>query len=496
MLRILGSAKQACDGLTRRDLLHAGSLSMLGLTLETLLARSSAQAAPAAGSASFGKAKSCILLYLYGAPSQLETFDPKPQAPVEIQGEMKATATSLPGVPICEELPHTARVVDRCTIVRSMTHPYPVHGAAYALTSSPTTTVPMELNPHHAGHWPFIGSVVDYVDDKRAGGAARAFRAIWLCPGRSARGAPAKSTAPDPIRRSWAAPISQPGRSSRAADTRAVTKTQAERTEEFYDPYLGIDPNCEFHVGGGQSDITVDRLNRRRSLLEQFDRKRAALLSGAATASYDRFQQQGFSLISSGALRDALDIRREEPAVRESYGMTLFGQASLAARRLVEAGSRLVTVVWDEYGLAGSAWDTHWNHYPRMREQLLPGFDRAFAGLILDLERRGLLDETVVCCLSEHGRTPKLSTARGGGRGHWSRAYSAIFAGGGIAAGNVVGKTDKTAADVTATPMSPKDVLATLYHLLGIDPHGLMYDKLGRAHAIAGAGRVRNEMLA
>src|SRR5207302_11271722 len=160
-------------------------------------------------------------------------------------------------------------------------------------------------------------------------------------------------------------------------------------------------------------------------------------------------------------VRTALDRSRGPPALRESYGMTVFGQAALAARRLVEAGSRFVTVFWDEFGLAGSGWDTHWDHYPRMKDELLPGLDRALAGLIEDLDARGLLDETLVLVLSEHGRTPKLQSSKGAGRDHWSRAYSAVLAGGGIARGKVIGKTDRIAGSVVERPISPKDVLAT-----------------------------------
>jgi uncharacterized protein (DUF1501 family) len=187
-----------------------------------------------------------------------------------------------------------------------------------------------------------------------------------------------------------------------------------------------------------------------------------------------------YNLIHSDKVRTALDLRRETAAVRESYDMTLFGQASLTARRLVEAGSRFVSVFWDEFGLAGSAWDTHWEHYPRMKNELCPGFDRAFAGLIADLDGRGMLDETLVVLVSEHGRTPKLQNVNGGGRDHWSRCYSAVLAGGGVARGRVVGKSDKIAGDVLERPVSPKDILATAYHLLGIDPATPLLDRGGR----------------
>ncbi len=185
-------------------------------------------------------------------------------------------------------------------------------------------------------------------------------------------------------------------------------------------------------------------------------------------------------MLTSPKVAQALDVRREPAATRDLYGMTLFGQSCLAARRLVEAGTRFVSVFWDEYGLAGDAWDTHFNHFPRMIDQLLPNFDLAYSGLILDLERRGMLDDTLVICLSEHGRTPKLANVEGGGRDHWSRAYSALFAGGGIARGRVVGSTDDVAGDVKDRPVSPKDLLATAYHLLGIDQRTRLPDRAGR----------------
>src|SRR5438874_1136457 len=176
------------------------------------------------------------------------------------------------------------------------------------------------------------------------------------------------------------------------------------------------------------------------------------------------------SLSGSGKVREALDLGGEPLALRESYGMTVFGQAALSARRLVEAGSRFVSVFWDEYGLAGSGWDTQWDHYPRMKTELLSGLDPPFAGLNGVVEASGMLDETLVLCVSEHGRTPKLSTVKGGGRDHWAQAYSCLFAGGGVARGNIVGRTDKQAGTVVDRPVSPKDILATTYHLLGIDP--------------------------
>jgi hypothetical protein len=178
--------------------------------------------------------------------------------------------------------------------------------------------------------------------------------------------------------------------------------------------------------------------------------------------------------------------------------MHLFGQSCLAARRLVEAGTRFVTVFWDGYGeFAGCAWDTHAGHYPRLKSYLLPGFDRAYSALLLDLEARGLLDETLVIWMSEHGRTPKIDPAPAGcGRHHWSKAYSVALAGGGVARGKVVGRTDRVGGEVAEEPVSPKDLLATALHQLGIDPHTHVTDSQGRPFPVAGDGIVRPEVLA
>jgi uncharacterized protein (DUF1501 family) len=176
--------------------------------------------------------------------------------------------------------------------------------------------------------------------------------------------------------------------------------------------------------------------------------------------------------------------------------MTLFGQAALTARRLVEAGGRFVSVFWDEYGLAGTGWDTHDQHYPRMKDELLPGLDQTLSGLLTDLDSRGLLDETLVLVLSEHGRTPRIQAVKGGGRDHWSRCYSVLLAGGGIARGRVVGRSDKIASDPVENPISPKDILATTYHLLGIDPATELIDRQGRPMSLVPTGRVVSDLLA
>ena len=266
------------------------------------------------------------------------------------------------------------------------------------------------------------------------------------------------------------------------------------------DPFGGCTPDGRFVLSADArppADLTAERLDDRRSLLAQFDRARREL-DRTATVPFDRHRDRAYALLTSDAVRNALDVTREPLAVRDSYGMTLFGQGCLAARRLVESGSKFVTVFWDGYGqFSGCAWDTHANHFPRLKEYLLPGFDRAYAGLVRDLRARGLLDETLVLCLSEHGRTPQIdSKPKGAGRHHWSRAYSAALAGGGAARGRVVGATDRIGGDVKDTPVSPKDVLATALHLLGFDAHATVPDLQGKPIPVAGSGAVRAELMA
>jgi hypothetical protein len=475
-------------------MLWAGGLSLFGLTLPDLL-RSEAQAGEkSAPGKHFGRAKSCILLYLYGSPSQLELADQKPDAPLEIRGELGSIRSSLPGCDVCELLPNTAKVMRNVTVVRSLTHKHPIHGVAYATTSVPDIDVAMELSPHDGRHWPFIGSVVSYLEQQK---------------GRSPKAVPDNIALPWPFssQRKGEVPRAGPyaaflGSAYNPLYTRfdgkataKITKTLTTDTIEFDEPYVAISPESKFAIGsdsGVVADLTLDRMNTRRSLLDQFEdaRRQRDALGG------DRFRELAYSLVGTDRVRQALDVTKESPKLRDRYGLSLFGQGCLAARRLVEAGSRFVTVFWDEFGLAGSGWDTHWEHYPRMKNELMPGFDRGFAGLIADLDERGMLDETLVVVLSEHGRTPKITPQKGGGRDHWSQAYSALFAGGGVARGRVVGKTDKIGGTVADRPVSPKDVLATVYHLLGHDLDTHLADKFGRPQSLVPGGQVIGDMLA
>ena len=497
MLRILGSPQALCNatgsrGMSRRQWLRIGGLGLAGLSLPQVLALQDAAAAEAAPrERSFGRAKAIILIHLYGSPSQMEWVDPKPEAPVEVRGQFGVIPSSLAGCNVGELFPQMAKVMDRTTVLRSLTHPYPIHGVAYALTGVPAIDVAMELSPHDSRHWPYFGSVVEYLHSSHhaprdaslsrserttiPSNIALPFRFSTQRIGEVPRAGPYAAFLGSQFDPLWA--------DFRGTATKGITKTLRDMTYTDPDPYVGVADGSYFVVPNAsqlQPELTLDRLDTRKSLLAQLNDKLPSLTASTAGRALTKHQQAALSLLESPKLSQALDLRKEDAQARELYGESLFGQSCLAARRLVEAGSKVVSVFWDEFGLAGSGWDTHWDHFNRMKKELSPGFDQGWYGLINDLDRRGLLDETLVVCTSEHGRTPQINKAQGGGRDHWSRVYSSLVAGGGTARGKIVGASDKQAGDVADRPISPKDLLATMYHLLGIDPHTLIQDRQGR----------------
>lgn len=502
MLRVLGGPKRLCNGVTRRDLLTAGGLGLLGVNASWLCETDGARAVAAEASSSvglpgFGRAKNVILLYLFGGPSHLETFDMKPHAPVEVRGKLKPISTSLPGCEICEGLPNVARVLDRVTVVRSLSHPWNFHGMQYATTGLAVGSVPVEENLIHPQHQPYLGSVINYFDEqsgrRRAGDALpdNIFLPFPLSSRRSAAYLYARpygaylGSQYDPIATEF-----------RGDATRSMLRRSDGPPREIHDPYLGVTRDARFLIVPEAElppDLSLDRLDRRRTLLEQFETARRELDRHASKSVMDQKRDLAFSLLESRAVRQAFDLEREPVPVRDTYGMTLFGQAALQARRLVEAGCRFVTVVWDEFGQLNSGWDTHVDHYNRLTNDLLPGFDLAFSALILDLEERGMLDDTLVLVMNEMGRTPRFEKE---GRGHWGKAYSNLFAGAGIRPGNIVGRTDSIGGTVVDRPLTAKDVLATIYHLVGINPEQALRDRLDRPVPLVHDGKVVPEMLA
>src|SRR6185437_13706038 len=250
--------------------------------------------------------------------------------------------------------------------------------------------------------------------------------------------------------------------------------------------------------GALSADLTLDRLHHRRNLLQQFDAEARRLETQASAASFDRQQQRAFQLLTSRAVQDAFDLDKEAPAVRDRYGRTLFGSSTLMARRLIEAGVRFVNVTWDifwdRFRIDFDGWDTHTRNFPILKDWNLPQFDQTFSALLADLQDRGLLDETLIVVLSEMGRTPKINA--NGGRDHWTYCYSVFFAGAGIRGGTVCGASDAQAAFVKDRPVRPADIVASVYHGLGIDPDMPVYDRAGRPIPIAQGGQPIREILA
>ena len=482
MLEILGSVNPFHRGIDRRTAMSVGGLGAVSLTLPDVLRHESL----AAGEPLRPRAKQVLLIYLQGAASQFETWDPKPDAPESIRGECGAIQTSVPGVRICGELPKLAAMVDRLGIVRSMTHPNNNHSNLYTLTGYPAVDFSSETNPFDSRHHPFFGSVLDYLEEQHAPGEVPELPRNLGLPFRFSTYAPfSRRSGPygaflghgyDPV---W---TEFDGQATKTVNRVSFFRRLA--GVDVQDPYLGITPESRLRISKDarlQRGLTIDRLDRRRTLLEQLEVEQRRFGESGSIGSLDRFQQMAYSLITSEKLRQALDVGQEPMKLREQYGMTLFGQSALTARRLLESGARLVSVFWDEYKVVNTAWDTHFNHFTRLSNELLPGFDAAMSRLLLDLEERGLLDETLVMCLTEHGRTPKINNFdRGGGRGHWSQVYSVMLAGAGIRPGTVVGASDAQGAFVKERPVSPEDVLATMYHLKGVAPDTTIPDRLGR----------------
>jgi hypothetical protein len=492
VIRILGSHKRFCDGLSRRDWLQVGALAPFGLSTASW-SRATSHSSPSSVRG-FGKARRCILLYLWGSPSQLETFDPKPDAPPEVRGEFRSIATDTPGVRIGEILPRLSRLLGQVTILRTLTHPYPIHGTAYAMTAMPTTDLNAEGGSQDPRHWPFVGSVVDYLAERADPKPSAVPRNYGLPFQLGSR----RRVKPGPFGGFLGRGYDTIWSDFRARGTREVLRDSGAPdvpTKVIADPYLGILPTDRFDSSGLDGAITLDRLHGRASLLDQLVSARQQLDRQSNQSAFGRHHALASTVLTSGKLAQALDVQREPNRLRERYGTTLFGQSCLAARRLLEAGGKFVTVCWDEYGLVNTGWDTHVHMRSRLKDELGPGLDHALATLLEDLGTRGMLDDTGIVVMSEHGRTPLVQKVAEGGRDHWSRAYSALFAGAAFARGRVVGRTDRIAGEVAETPFSPKDVIATLFHVLGIDPELEIHDHLGRPYRIGGTGRVRTELL-
>jgi hypothetical protein len=363
----------------------------------------------------------------------------------------------------------------------------------------PVYSTDIEAKPRDPSLWPYVGSMADYHWTQQQGDRKDLLQHVGL-PWAFNSQADDLGLLAGPYAAFLGQRFNPLWTQYTGAGQKLAPKCRHEQAKEYQDPYALAPRDGKFvfqGAGAWGEGLSDTRFGLRKLLLEQFDAQRTLIAEQATTRDYTASQAQAISLLTSTQLRDALDFAREPEALRSAYGDTVFGQSCLTARRLVEAGSKFVSVFWDAYGTYFSgAWDTHQNHYPRLREYLLPGFDAAFATLIRDLEERELLDETLIVCTTEHGRTPQIDSGpKGAARHHWSKVYSTVLAGGGVPRGKVVGRSDAIGGEVAETPVSPKDIQATALHLLGIPPHTLVHDRQGRPFPMAGAGQIREELL-
>jgi hypothetical protein len=448
----------------RRHLLKVGGLGLAALSLGSLLPT----AARAGGRKP--KAKAVILLHQWGGPSHHDTFDMKPNAPDAIRGEYKPIATRVPGLVVCEHLPRTATVIDKCTLVRSVHHTMKNHNSAgyYSLTGHAPPSDDQRLRDS-LELFPAYGSVVER-----------------LAPARP--GVPTFVAYPHVIR-----------------DGSITPGQHASFLGKTCDPFfIGQDPNApDFRLPelSLPANLPLDRLQTRREVLRLLDRQTELLEFSATARGLDAFYDKALTMLTSPRIKKAFDLSAEPEAVRARYGHTTYGQGCLLARRLVEAGARFVNVYFSN-SIGGQdtvkgGWDTHgFNNkpmYPILRNYLIPTTDQTLPTLLDDLESRGLLDSTLVVWMGEFGRSPRIN--REAGRDHWPQCYTVLLAGGGVKRGFVYGASDKNGAYPASDPVRPDDLAATLFHLLGLDPRTEVADALNRPLPIA-QGEVLTGVLA
>lgn len=439
------------NSLNRRAVLRLGALG--GLALPHLW-QSKSLAATGPTTSGFGSAKRCIFLFMWGGPSQLDTFDMKPDAPIDIRGEFQPTATRTPGLIMCEHFQRLATMTDKVAIVRSLNHDDPAH------LSSGHTTVTGQLPPVNKSDaeppsdndTPHFGCVMSHLR-------------------------PAKSSLPSFVMLPWK--VLHP-----AAPGGVAPGQHGGWLGRQYNPFIVEgDPNKPTWQPpslGLADGITLDRLNARDSLLASLDNARAAFESPMVEHA-SHLERRAFELLASGKLRDAFNLDREPASVRDRYGRNIHGQCVLLGRRLLEYGVPIVNVNWHQDHR--NFWDTHGNNFNRLKRDLIPPADMALTALLTDLDDRGMLDDTLVVWVGEFGRKPAISK-NNAGREHWPYCYSGLLAGGGIRGGAIYGESDKHAAFPSLNAVSPHDLMATVYHSLGIPVSQLLYDNQQRPHEL------------
>jgi hypothetical protein len=436
--------------INRRQWLRIGGLGAMGLNLSNLL-RARADTGPRRAKSTID---SCILIFYYGGPSHHDTWDMKPNAPREVRGDFRPIATNVPGIHVSEHMPHSARVVDRLAIIRSLHHPMTNHNAAAfaALSGRDPAKGDLELLANDRNDPPCIGSVMSHEL------AAR-------------KGLPTFVALPHEMHNV----VKLPGQ-------------VAGFLGSSHDPFqVASDPNApafrldELDLPG---DISLDRLDHRARLLSK-----VTPLPDRSANDLDTYRTRAVRLLHSDAVRRAFRLHEEDPRLRDRYGRNKHGQSVLLARRLVEAGVRFVTVYDHETNGQITNWDAHQDVFGRLKNDLLPPADRAFASLVEDLTDRGLLGSTLVIAMGEFGRTPTINPQAG--RDHWPHCYSAVLAGGGVRGGTVYGASDKLGAYPDLDGVSPADLAATLFWRFGLDPSTEIRDLGGRPFRLADGSPLR-----
>ena len=481
MFRIVGEpGKDLCDRklkVTRRDVLRVGGIGMMGLSLGTLLklqeANASIQPREPRG---WNKAKSIIMVYLQGGPSHLDLWDPKENVPDNVKSVFKPISTKIPGIKFTENLPKLAQLNDRFTMIRSMSYT-PVglfnHTAAiYQMMTGYTTdkvSPSGQLEPPTPKDFPNFGSHI--IKQKPIDVPMLPF--VMLPRPLQESNVVGKGGTAGFLGKSFDPYTLYPG-----GDDMDMKKMQRISIDDLKLP----------------KDVFSVRLRRRARLLNQVNQQMPAIDNAVASYELDRHYQQALDLVVSGRAREAFNLEAESEATRENYGRTTFGDSCLLARRLVEAGTRVVEVIWPKVANSDNhSWDQHVNLSTRMKNQSAPMFDQSLSALIADLDDRGMLDDTLLVAIGEFGRSPQRGVSTSGnsnsndGRDHWPYCYTGLVAGAGIKRGYVHGKSDKTASAPLEDPVHPAELLATIYHSFGIDPEMMVMNHLNQPRELVKA---------
>jgi hypothetical protein len=476
MISIPGQYGATCDGFSRREFLRIGGAGLAGLSLANILklqAQQSAAAGPAASQPrnGWGRAKSVIILYLQGGPSHIDIWDPKPDAPSNIRGDFKPIRTKVPGIQLSEVMPKLAQQMDKATLIRSMSYT-PVglfnHTAAiYQIMTgyTPDRVSPSgQLEPPAPNDFPHLGSQIARLRPPE----------VPMLP---------FVMLPRPLQESNVI-----GKGGTAGFLGAA-----------FDPYYFYqDPAKELNLADLtlRPEVSRERLERRSRLLKSVNDAMPDMEKAVEKYALDSYYQKAFDLVSSGRARDAFDLTKEADALRDRYGRHTFGQGCLLARRLVEAGTRVVQMNWPAVANGDptvDAWDTHAANFGPLRNIHCPKLDSGLSALLEDMDQRGLLKETLVVALGEFGRSPRLGVSTSGntnspdGRDHWPYCYTAFIAGAGVSRGALYGRSDATGSSPADSPVHPTQIVATIYHALGIDPHTIVMNHLNQPRELVQA---------